>query len=152
MTSATNPENGTVSYTYNTDNTLAHKTDAKGQQTVYTYDSFKRTTMAQYYPTGTANPEDGCQRVTYSYDTNPYSSTFSHNSNGRLTAVLYGASAGSVYAPGAFCTSGLFTYGLVTYFADMYSYHPAGGVTETGLVARKSSKGWGIQAYQNVPS
>ena len=50
LTSATNPENGTVSYTYNSDNTLQYKTDAKGQQTVYTYDSLKRVTMMQYYP------------------------------------------------------------------------------------------------------
>jgi YD repeat-containing protein len=64
LTSATNPENGTVSYTYNSDNTVQTKTDAKSQQTVYTYDSLKRLTMTQYYPTGTANPEDGCQRVT----------------------------------------------------------------------------------------
>ena len=34
MTSATNPENGTVSYTYNSDNTLQYKHDAKGQDTV----------------------------------------------------------------------------------------------------------------------
>ncbi len=56
------------------------KTDAKGQQIVYTYGTLKRLTMTQYYPTGTANPEDGCQRVTYSYDTNPYNSTFRMNS------------------------------------------------------------------------
>ncbi len=72
LTSATNPENGTTSYVYNTDNTLHYKTDAKSQQTVYAYDSLKRLTMTQYYPLGMANPEDGCQRVTYSYDTNPY--------------------------------------------------------------------------------
>jgi RHS repeat-associated protein len=48
--------------------------------------------------------------------------------------VLYGASAGSIYAPGAFCTSELMiASGLVTYFADMYSYHPAGGVTAKRL-------------------
>jgi YD repeat-containing protein len=107
LTSATNPENGTVSYVYGTNNAVQMKTDAKGQQTVYSYDSLSRLTMTQYYPTGTANPEDGCQRVTYSYDTNPYNSTFSQNSYGRLTAVLYGAATGSVYAPGAFCTSEL---------------------------------------------
>ena len=133
LTSATNPENGTVSYVYGSNNAVQTKTDAKGQQTVYSYDSLKRLTMTQYYPSGTANPEDGCQRATYSYDTNPYIPIFSQNSYGRLTAVLYGAATGSIYAPGAFCTSELFTYGLVTYFADMYSYHPAGGVTAKRL-------------------
>ena len=136
LTSATNPESGTVSYGYNSDNTLQMKTDAKGQQIVYTYDSLKRTTMTQYYPQGVggAAGEDGCQRVTYSYDTNPYNSGFSQNSYGRLTAVLYGASTGSMLSPGAFCTSSqTISSGLMTYFADMYSYHPAGGVTAKRL-------------------
>jgi YD repeat-containing protein len=37
LTSATNPENGTVTYTYNSTNTLKDKHDAKGQDAVYTY-------------------------------------------------------------------------------------------------------------------
>jgi YD repeat-containing protein len=36
LTSALNPENGTVTYTYNSDNTLWYKHDAKGQDAVYT--------------------------------------------------------------------------------------------------------------------
>ena len=39
LQSATNPENGTVSYTYNADNTLATKTDARSQQVSYTMGS-----------------------------------------------------------------------------------------------------------------
>ena len=146
LTSATNPENGAVGYSYNTDNTLAYKTDAKGQQAVYSYDSLKRLTMTQYYPLGTANPEDGCQRVTYSYDTNPYKPTFSQNSNGRLTAVLYGSSAGSLYGPGAFCAQES-TTGQVTYFAEMYSYHPAGGVTAKQLRIARGYAGSITPAY-----
>ncbi len=45
LLSATNPENGTVTYTYNSDNTLATKTDAKSQQVQYSYDSYKRVTQ-----------------------------------------------------------------------------------------------------------
>ena len=112
LTSAANPENGTVTYTYNSDNTLQDKHDAKGQDTVYTYDSKKRVTMVQRYPSGKNNAEDTWQRVTYSYDTNPYSSTFSHNTTGRLAAVSYPVHAASQ---------------TVT---EMYSYHPAGAVTE----------------------
>jgi YD repeat-containing protein len=52
LTSAANPENGTVSYYYNSDNTLQYKHDAKGQDTVYTYDGQKRVTMTQQYPYG----------------------------------------------------------------------------------------------------
>ncbi len=140
LTSATNPENGTTSYVYNSDNTLYYKTDAKSQQTVYSYDSLKRPTMTQYYPLGMANPEDGCQRVTYSYDTNPYKPSFSQNSYGRLTAVLYGSTAGSIYGPGAFCSQELST-GQATYFAEMYSYHPAGGVTAKQLVMARGYAG-----------
>jgi YD repeat-containing protein len=44
LLSATNPENGTVTYTYNSDMTLATKTDAKNQQVQYSYDSYKRIT------------------------------------------------------------------------------------------------------------
>src|SRR5689334_8589704 len=74
LTSATNPENGTVTYTYNPTGTLATKTDAKNQQTVYTYDSKNRVTMVQRYPATAPMyipQEDTCQRVTYTYDTNP---------------------------------------------------------------------------------
>ena len=35
LLSSTNPENGTVSYGYNADGTLASKTDAKGQTILY---------------------------------------------------------------------------------------------------------------------
>lgn len=51
---ATNPENGTVTYTYNSYNKVATKTDAKGQATVYTYDTYARLTKVQRYPTGTS--------------------------------------------------------------------------------------------------
>ncbi len=115
LTSATNPENGTVSYTYNSDNTLQYKHDAKGQDTVYTYDSQKRVTMIQRYPTGKSNAEDTCQRVTYSYDTNPYSTTFSQYTTGRLAAAKYYAGA------------------CLQLMTEMYSYHPAGVVTAKSL-------------------
>ena len=39
LMSAANPENGTVSYTYNSDGTVATKTDAKGIVKTFTYDS-----------------------------------------------------------------------------------------------------------------
>jgi YD repeat-containing protein len=47
LLSATNPENGTVTYTYNSDNTLHTKTDAKGQVFTYSYDSYKRLTQVE---------------------------------------------------------------------------------------------------------
>ena len=119
LTSATNPENWLVTYTYNSDNTLQDKHDAKGQDTVYTYDSLKRVTMVQRYPNGRNNGEDSWARVTYSYDTNPYSSTFSQYTTGRLTAVQY-----QVYAANGSGNSAV---------TEMYSYHPAGAVTAKQL-------------------
>ena len=94
LTSATNPENGTVSYYYNADNTLQYKHDAKGQETVYAYDGAKRVTMIQRFPQGQVYPEDTCQRVTYTYGTDP--TTYSYS---RLTARQY-----QICVPGAATT------------------------------------------------
>jgi YD repeat-containing protein len=71
LTSATNPENGTVTYTYGGDNTLQRKHDARGQDTVYTYDSLKRPIEVQRYPSGVGGAEDLCGRVFYTWGTDP---------------------------------------------------------------------------------
>ena len=91
LLSATNPENGTVSYTYNTggNQKIATKTDAKGQQTQYSYDSYARLTEVRHYISGT---EDLCQRVDFYYDSNPFDegeAAFSYNILGRLAAMQY---------------------------------------------------------------
>src|SRR5712692_9842871 len=44
LLSATNPENGTITYTYNSDHTLATKVDANNHHFAYQYDSYKRLT------------------------------------------------------------------------------------------------------------
>jgi YD repeat-containing protein len=103
FTSATNPENGTVTYTYTANGKLASKTDAKGQQIVYTYDTYLRLTQIQRYPT--PGNEDVGQRTTFAYNTG----SFSQNSLGRLTAVQYSA---GYYA-----------------MSEQYSYTPAGLMT-----------------------
>jgi len=92
LTSATNPENGTVTYTYNTSGNgigkVATRTDAKGQEVVYTYDSYSRLTEVQRYPT--SGTEDTCQREVYYYDgTSPGSSSDVTDSLGHLSAVQY---------------------------------------------------------------
>jgi RHS repeat-associated protein len=121
LTSATNPENGTVQYYYNADNTLWYKHDAKGQDTVYTYDSQKRVTEIQRYPTGKNNSEDTCQRVLYYYDTNPFSTTYTQNSASRLAAETY-----SICHPGPTPDGPVYTPSTIT---EMYTYHPAGATT-----------------------
>src|SRR5580658_6278340 len=79
LLSATNPENGTVSYAYNSDNTLHTKTDAKGQVFTYSYDSYKRLTQVEVGSTVLR---------TFMYDTNTLDGTFSGSyTQGRLVAV-----------------------------------------------------------------
>jgi len=43
-----------VSYSYNGYRKVATRTDAKGQQVVYTYDGYARLTKVHRYPQGTA--------------------------------------------------------------------------------------------------
>ena len=79
LLSATNPENGTVTYTYNTDHTLATKVDANGNSFAYTYDNYKRLTQIKVGSTVIR---------TFMYDTNTLDSTFSGlYTAGRLVAV-----------------------------------------------------------------
>ncbi len=238
LTSATNPENGTVTYTYNSDKTLAMKADAKGQQVRYAYDAYKRVTQitrgipyisntvvvstsgipdptygqypqvsitmgslvggitlgyfsttttadasqgvrldfyyyegasvglnyvsvngnyltyagsgggcddytgvcqVYYLLNGTSNNVgfgDACQQETYSYDTNPYDSSFSQNVLGRLAAVQYKGG----YKSGASPTCD-------TTFTEMYSYSAAGAVLKKRLRVTRTLP----QAYPNSP-
>jgi YD repeat-containing protein len=53
LTSATNPENGTVSYTYNGDGTLLSKTDAIGNKQTSAYDTYQRLSAIHRFPGGT---------------------------------------------------------------------------------------------------
>ncbi len=95
LTSATNPETGTVSYTYNADGSLASKTDAKNQPTTYTYDNYGRLTNSS---TSTSSAAWGQpipdSSYTYYYDSNPLDSTYPPNYGwGRLTAVAWTSSS-----------------------------------------------------------
>jgi RHS repeat-associated protein len=92
LLSATNPENGTVTYTYNSDNTLHTKTDAKGQVFTYSYDSYKRLTQVEVGSTVLR---------TFMYDTNTLDSSFSGSyTQGRLVAVQNQAFTPQGYVPG----------------------------------------------------
>ena len=106
LQSATNPENGTVSYTYNSDGTLATKTDAKGVVTGYTYDSQKRLLTFGVKTNGVITPA-----YTYTYDSSPGGT----NQMGRLATVSYTNPASG------------------DQFADTYSYTAAGAISTKGL-------------------
>jgi YD repeat-containing protein len=90
LMSATNPENGTVSYTYGSNGKVATRTDAKGQATKYTYDSYARLSKVQRYPSGLNNSPDACQEEDYYYDgTSPGNGATLPQAMGHLSAVQY---------------------------------------------------------------
>ena len=126
LLSATNPENGTVSYTYNSDQTLATKTDAKNQQVQYSYDSYKRVTEVRRGTYNGTFTEDTCQREDSYYDTNPFDGSFSQNTQGRLAAVQYKGGYNASATPTCDTT-----------FTEMYGYTQAGSSVKKRLqVAR----------------
>ncbi len=130
LTSATNPESGTVAYYYNADNTLWYKHDAKGQDTVYTYDTQKRVSMLQQFPTGKTNAEDTCQKVTYTYGTVLDASS----TMGRLASVQY-----SVCVPGHTKT-----------VTESYNYHPAGALMGKSLATSICGTDEGVSGCPGV--
>ncbi len=123
MTSSTNPENGTVSYAYHPDGQMATKTDANGNWVEYDWNAFKRPVQVRRF--ASSGLEDTCNRLDYSYNTNPLDIQFSENAQGRLTVVQWG---------GITCAAGQ--------FAEMYSYTQAGAVTKKRLrLTRQSAPG-----------
>ena len=89
LLSATNPESGTVTYTYNSDQTLATKTDAKGQVFTYSYDTLKRVTTIS---------QGGGTLRTFIYDSNSLDGSFSQYTQGRLAAVQYNGLWADMYS------------------------------------------------------
>ncbi|MGD0497691.1 MAG: hypothetical protein ABSC23_04560 [Bryobacteraceae bacterium] len=89
MVSATNPENGTVTYTYNGDHTVSTRTDAKGQHTYYYYDSYGRPYARYYYNANWQLQPD--QTVSYGY-------VYSGAGAGQLASATFGiAGGGTMY-------------------------------------------------------
>ena len=102
LASATNPENGTVSYQYDSAHHVTQRTAAKGQVTTYEYDAYGRLTTTHHFPT--AGQEDLNQRVTYGYDSGT-------NGWGRLAQVTFKDQNGNG-----------------TQFQYLYSYNAAGRI------------------------
>ncbi len=134
LTSATNPETGTIGYTYDNNNNLQTKTDARGTTTTYNHDLLNRVTQRSYSGgTAVATPT-----VTYTYDAPGVP-----NSKGRLTSV---SSSVSTYnytgydAMGRATASQQVTDGQT--YAMSYGYDLAGNMTSqtypTGRVITNS--------------
>src|ERR1017187_2230483 len=111
LTSATNPENGTVSYTYNADGTLATKKDANGNTGSYTYDTYGRLT---------AIPDRG---QTFTYDTCPANDSFRTSTPGQLVEAVFGSMVG----PNELS------------FQYDYTYTPAGKVASKALTLQSAN-------------
>jgi RHS repeat-associated protein len=113
LMSKSEPESGTVTYTYNTDSSLATMTDAKGQQVAYTYDTLGRTIqIARHNAPG--YPDDPCQQDTITYDLGPGGTNV--HGQGRMTIYQSGASG---------CTNGM--------VKETLSYTPSGHVASKGM-------------------
>jgi RHS repeat-associated protein len=119
LLSATNPENGTVIYTYNANHTLATKTDANGTVFNYSYDPMNRPV------TLTVN---GVSLRTYTYDANSIDPSYSQHTFGRLATITYPLISYDV--------AGQSPQGTTT-FTDMFSYTGPGQIAGKRLRVTK---------------
>lgn len=89
LTSASNPENGTVTFDYDNNGNLLHKTDARSVTTTFTYDALNRVISKSYNDTPQTPP------VSYFYDSQSLPAgapTFTRGyAAGRLVAVTFGS-------------------------------------------------------------
>jgi RHS repeat-associated protein len=120
LTSATNPESGTINYQYDANGNLTSKTDARSITVTYTYDALSRALTRSY--------SDGTPSVTFSYD-----STTITNGKGRPASVSSSVSSYSYSGYDALgrALGGTQTIGSQNYSVG-YSYNLAGRLlTET---------------------
>ena len=135
LLSATNPENGTVSYTYNLDGTTTSKTDAKGIKVEFSYDAFKRVTqMRKSTQVAGTWTEDRCQRTSYFYDENGGSSY------GRLTRTRWNWKDDGLGGETP-CDINPSAPGQVMAFTEFYNYSSAGRITQKTLAYTRGANG-----------
>ena len=104
LTSATNPESGQTSYTYDPNGNMLTREDARIITTTYSYDPLNRLLTKTY--------SDGTPPVTFSYD---------------QTGVTIGSwSSGTLTNTTGRLTEGITTSGGATQTAVVYSYDPMG--------------------------
>jgi RHS repeat-associated protein len=93
LTSATNPESGTVTYGYDANGNLTSKVDPRSVTTTIAYDAINRVTTRSY------NDNPQTPAVSYFYDAQTLpggAPSFSRGySTGRLVAVIYGSNEGT---------------------------------------------------------
>jgi RHS repeat-associated protein len=139
LTSAANPESGTTTYTYNTDDTVATRIAPSPNQpsagtstvtTTYTYDPLQRVTGKSYTDTYVQNPPTSS--VTYGYDKDSITcatpiglaNAYATNGVGRRTAICYsgGSTSWAYDAVGRVSSQNDRFVGLTPpYAADVYT-------------------------------
>ncbi|MEK6334072.1 MAG: LamG-like jellyroll fold domain-containing protein [Acidobacteriota bacterium] len=120
LTSAANPESGTISYQYDNNGNLLNKTDARSVVSTYVYDALNRATSRSY--------SDGTPTVTYMYDSSAIT-----NGKGRLASVSSSVSSYSYSgydATGKVLSASQTIYGQPNQTYPMiYTYDLSGQVT-----------------------
>ena len=136
LMSATNPENGTVTYTRDAAGHVLTRGDAKGQTTAYSYDSFSRLSQVTRAPGGNSGTNvDACQTENYTYD----SSIDGFNSGsfwGKLTKVTFGNGTAGLYSvcPGV-SPADSSTWGGITY---RYAYDSMGSTVQKEMAISRT--------------
>jgi len=99
LTTATNPESGTINYYYTTSggslcagdlSAVCRRTDARSITTTYSYDALNRLTFASH--------SDGTPSADYTYDACSFCSAPTNNGLGRLVHVSNDVNAASTYS------------------------------------------------------
>lgn len=95
LTSATNPESGTVSFGYDNNGNLTSRLDARGITTTMNYDALNRITSKSYND----NPQTATVNFYYDAQTLPAGApAFARGfATGRLVAVTYGGTSAGTY-------------------------------------------------------
>lgn len=139
LVSATNPENGTVSYVYDDNGNLTRRTDARGVVKQFLpYDAFNRP--SQWNFTGTVLPAGSTTQVNYTYGTS--ASSCGNYSVGKLCSAssridnstqVFSSTSYSGYEPlgavGNTLQTVQITFGTNQSYAMSLGYNLAGGVT-----------------------
>jgi len=130
LLTATNPENGTVTYTRDAMGHVTKRVDAVGQTTTYTYDPYNRLSQV-------ARGNDSCQTDSYYYDTSIDGSFPSGASYGKLTAVAFGyGTPGSGACPGS-GSNGSTWQGMLY----EYQYASTGRTTGKRMIVKRNGYG-----------
>ena len=156
LVSATNPENGTMTYAYDPNGNLTEKTDARGVKTTMTYDALNRAISKVYSGTNSrrngggqcdASGELFLRRLLWLPSGAP--SWPGTPSKGRLIGVTYGTGSEGTYykydAAGRIATNHQ-RQGTANY-ATTYNYNLAGDVTNE---SRGTSEGKPWEAAEGI--